>query len=98
MKRIIIAAGMAMLMGAGIATATDAQPEGKAVEAKVVKKQTLCPIMTGNEVNTNLFVDHDGKRIYVCCKGCIGAVKKDPAKYIKQLEDGGVTLDKTPAK
>ena len=98
MKRIMIVAGMAMLMGAGIAMAADAQPEAKAAETKAVKKQTMCPIMTGNVVNTNIFVDANGKRVYFCCEGCPPAFKKDPAKYIKQLEAEGITLDKTPAK
>jgi hypothetical protein len=85
-----------MVLGIGIATAGEAQPEKQAPEAQVVKKQTLCPIMTDNPVNTNLFVDHDGKRIYVCCKGCIDPVKKDAAKYITQMEKDGITLDKVP--
>ena len=57
------------------------------------KRQTQCPVM-GGKVNKNLYVDHNGKRIYVCCAGCITAVKKDPAKYIKKLEAEGVTLEK----
>ena len=28
-----------------------------------------------------------------CCKGCIAAFKKDPAKYVGQLEEQGVELD-----
>lgn len=59
------------------------------------KQQTLCPVM-GNEINKKLYVDYQGKRIYVCCKGCIDEVKKDPAKYVAQLEKEGVALDKTP--
>ena len=54
--------------------------------------QTMCPVM-GGKVNKDLYVDHDGKRVYVCCKGCIGAVEKDPEKYIKKLEADGVALD-----
>lgn len=57
------------------------------------KVQTTCPVM-GGAINRNTYVDHDGKRIYVCCRGCIEAIKKDPAKYIKVLEDQGVVLDK----
>ncbi|MFH0879733.1 MAG: hypothetical protein V2A34_08475 [Lentisphaerota bacterium] len=72
--------------------------EDAAVATQVgeVKTQTLCPVMKDNPVNKALFVDHDGKRIYVCCMGCVAEVTKDPAKYIKQLEDEGITLDKTP--
>jgi hypothetical protein len=96
MKRIVMMAGVVMLMGIGIALAAEVQPADKAIDKAVVKKQTLCPIMTDNPVNKKLFVDYEGKRIYVCCKGCIGDVKKDPAKYIAQLEKEGITLDKAP--
>jgi hypothetical protein len=41
--------------------------------------------------------DHDGKRIYLCCRGCIGAVKKDPAKYVAAMESEGIVLEKVPA-
>ena len=61
-----------------------------------VKRQTTCPVM-GGTVKTNLYVDAEGKRIYVCCRGCLPEVKKDPAKYIAILEKSGVTLDKADA-
>lgn len=67
----------------------------KKLEAEGVtlaKIQTTCPVM-GGDVDKALYVDHNGKCVYVCCEGCIGAVKADPSKYIKKLEDGGVALD-----
>ena len=48
------------------------------------------------KINRSLFADVNGKRIYVCCLGCIDIIKKNPAKIIKQIEDKGITLDKTP--
>jgi YHS domain-containing protein len=42
------------------------------------------------------YYDHDGKRIYVCCPACIKKLKANPKKYIKELEDAGVTLAKVP--
>ncbi|MFH1549340.1 MAG: YHS domain-containing protein [Planctomycetota bacterium] len=57
--------------------------------------QTTCPVM-GNPINKELFVDHDGKRVYFCCKGCIEDFKKDPEKYMKALADAGVELEKAP--
>lgn len=70
--------------------------EGKAEEVTgTVVAQTMCPVM-GGAVNKALYVDYDGKRIYVCCAGCIDAVKKDPAKYVKELESKGITLAVTP--
>ena len=59
----------------------------------VSQSQTTCPVM-GGAINKDLFVDHDGKRIYVCCQGCIAPIEQDPEKYISKLESEGVVLDK----
>ena len=61
----------------------------------VAKLQTTCPVM-GGKINRNLYVDHDGKRIYVCCAGCIGPIKADPDKYVKKIEEDGMIVDLTP--
>jgi YHS domain-containing protein len=63
-------------------------PEGKA--------QTSCPVMGGQIVKT-IYADHDGKRVYFCCAGCETKFKQDPAKYIKEMEEKGIVLAKTPA-
>ena len=52
----------------------------------------------GGKINTTQYADVKGKRIYVCCAGCIGKIKADPDKYIKQMEAEGITLDETPKK
>jgi hypothetical protein len=59
-----------------------------AAGAKHLKPQTLCPIM-GGPVDRNLFVDYNGKRIYVCCEGCLAQVKSDPEGAIKKLAATG---------
>jgi hypothetical protein len=51
----------------------------------------------GGKIDKALFVDHAGKRIYVCCRGCIRAVRADPEKYIAKLESEGVVLEAVPA-
>ncbi|MFC1453940.1 YHS domain-containing protein [Verrucomicrobiota bacterium] len=63
-------------------------------DKEALQPQTQCPVMKG-KIDKSLFVEYDGKRIYVCCKGCIGPVKKDPSKYIRELEAQGVALEKT---
>lgn len=77
-----------MIFAAALLVATLAFAEGK--------PQTTCPVMKGSPVNKSLYVDAEGYRIYVCCGGCLGAVKADPAKYIAQLKAEGVELEKTP--
>ena len=65
--------------------------------ASVRKAQTNCPI-TGGKINKKFYVDVNGKRLYVCCPGCIAKIKADPDKYIKKLEQAGVKLEDTPKK
>jgi YHS domain-containing protein len=67
---------------------------GENKQAKSVP-QTNCPVM-GGEINKEVYTDYQGKRVYFCCPGCIPEFKKDPAKYIKKLEDEGVTFEKIP--
>ena len=95
--RTALCAG-ALLMTAALAQAGACEEKTATGEAKVAdgKVQTECPVM-GGRINKAIYADHDGKRIYLCCKGCIGAVKKDPAKYIKALEDKGVTVETVKA-
>ena len=76
-------------------TTKEAKSKAKTTEEAKSKAQAKCPT-TGSKINKSLYVDHDGKRIYVCCKGCLAPIKKDPAKFIKKLEAEGITLDKTP--
>ena len=57
------------------------------------KEQANCPVM-GGKVNKEIYADHDGKRVYFCCAMCIDTFKKDPAKYLKKMEDEGVSLEK----
>ena len=64
-----------------------------AAAKKAIKLQTMCPVMDG-KINKDLYVDHDGKRTYLCCKGCTAAVQKEPQKYIKKLEADGITVAK----
>jgi hypothetical protein len=50
--------------------------------------QTVCPVM-GTPINKDLFVDKDGKRVYVCCKECLEPLEKDFAKYLEKLHELG---------
>ena len=96
-----VAAFAVVSMAAAQTTNTNApakaQAEKVAKKAGKVVHQTMCPVM-GNAIDKKLFVDHEGKRIYVCCAGCLETIKKDPATYIKQMEDQGITLFKAPVK
>ncbi|MFI5331172.1 MAG: YHS domain-containing protein [Desulfobaccales bacterium] len=68
---------------------------GPALAADQPKPQTLCPVLGGN-VDKKVYVDYQGKRVYFCCQGCDAAFKKDPEKYMKKLQEQGITLEKCP--
>jgi len=57
--------------------------------------QQFCPVM-GGKINKDLYADHEGKRVYFCCPGCREQFLKDPAKYIKKLQEQGVDIAETP--
>ena len=57
--------------------------------------QEQCPVL-GGKIDKKSYTDYKGKRVYFCCAGCEETFKKDPNKYIKQLEDSGVTLENSP--
>jgi YHS domain-containing protein len=57
--------------------------------------QATCPVM-GGQINKEFYSDYEGKRVYFCCPACIPEFKKDPAKYVKKLEDQGIALEKAP--
>lgn len=48
-------------------------------------EQTTCPIMDGNKINKDIFVEYKGKKVYFCCPACVEQFNKDPEKYISKL-------------
>ncbi|HOX39760.1 MAG TPA: rhodanese-like domain-containing protein [Candidatus Brocadiia bacterium] len=59
------------------------------------KPQTKCPVM-GEKINKQLYADVAGRRIYVCCAGCVEKIKADPQKYIQKVIDNGETPESLP--
>ena len=41
----------------------------------------------GGEMGKPVKVTHEGTDVYLCCKSCLKDFKKDPAKYIKKIEE-----------
>jgi len=64
--------------------------------AAAAKPQTVCPVLGGN-IDKKIFADYQGKRIYFCCPGCDAEFNKNPDKYMKKLEEQGVTPEPSPA-
>lgn len=45
----------------------------------------LCPVMTDQASKPEMFVEHDGKRIYFCCNTCRQRFLKEPATFVVNL-------------
>lgn len=57
--------------------------------------QTICSVM-GGKIDKNVYADYQGERVYFCCASCKQLFMQDPEKYMKKMEDEGVTLEKSP--
>jgi uncharacterized membrane protein len=58
-----------------------------AQEAEPVNK--LCPVMVGEKVDPEIYVDHEGKRVWLCCDVCVEDFQADPEKYYHLLPQFG---------
>lgn len=83
--------GVVAVVVAVLMTAFSPAQSGEAA----LKPQATCPIM-GGTINKKLFVDVLGKRIYVCCPGCIGAIKADPQAALKKIAENGEVAEDAP--
>ena len=65
-------------------------------DEKAYKAQGKCPVMDeefGGDMGTPWVVNAKNRDVFVCCKGCIAKVQKDPDKYLAKLsaKDGKTT-------
>jgi YHS domain-containing protein len=68
---------------AATATAEEAKKTATAAAAEI--EQTMCPVMDGNKIDKNVFVEYKGKKVYFCCADCKAKFEADPEKYIANL-------------
>lgn len=47
------------------------------------EEQSICPIMVDSEIDEDEVVEFQGKKIYMCCGGCIKAWNLNPKYYLK---------------
>ena len=57
-----------------------------------LKNQTHCPVM-GGVIDSSAYTDIQGQRVYHCCPGCTGALKKDPDKFFKKAATDGILFE-----
>ena len=69
--------------------------EQRKAVAALPKVQVTCPV-SGKPVNTDVYVERDGRKIYFFCKDCVVKFEKDPAKYEARLADSYTYQSKCP--
>lgn len=57
-------------------------------DREAAKKQKTCPVSGEplGSMGTPVKVTVKGKDVFLCCKGCEGAIKEDPDEYLKKLK------------
>ena len=58
--------------------------EQRKIVAALPKVQVTCPV-SGKPVDKDVSIEEKGKKVFLCCKGCVGKYKKDPAAYSAKL-------------
>jgi len=76
--------GIGMLLSEAIASPArgDEEPESFATGTE---PQAECPVMVGNKLDSSIFVDYEGKRVFFCCAMCRSAFLETPEKYLPRL-------------
>jgi len=46
---------------------------------------TVCPVMPDETVDPSFFTDHDGSRVYFCCRRCVLRFEQNPEAYAESL-------------
>jgi len=58
--------------------------------------QTHCPVM-GGAINPDIYVDHNGMRIYFCCAGCEGGFLDNAEEYLSEMRAKGIEPERIEA-
>lgn len=59
---------------------------------KEMKNQTNCPVM-GGAIDSTIYTDIQGQRVYHCCPMCSAKLKADPDKYFKKAAEDGIRFE-----
>lgn len=95
LKQSVVAVLLAGVLAAPLTGMAD---EKKAEKAKPYPLKT-CVVSDEKlgEMGEPYIFTQDGKEVRLCCKSCLKDFKKDPAKYMKKIQDAE-KADKTAGK
>lgn len=88
MKTLKTLGAVVLLAGVCLPLAAFAEDAKKAAPAKPYPLQTC--VVSGEklgEMGKPFNYTHEGREVRLCCKSCLKDFKKDPAKYLKKLDE-----------
>jgi YHS domain-containing protein len=92
MATLLVTAFLAPLSGLAADKKAD-KPKPYPLKTCIVSDEKL------GEMGDAYVFTHEGREIKLCCKSCLKDFKKDPAKYIKKIEEAEAKAKKDkPAK
>jgi YHS domain-containing protein len=86
LKPLIVGVLLAAFCAAPLAGLAADQPEKPKLKPYTLK---IC-VVSGDklgEMGDPFVYEYEGREIKFCCKGCLKDFKKDPAKYVKMIEE-----------
>jgi YHS domain-containing protein len=92
LSRVFAPAVVVVLMAGASFGAAVKDSSKTTTPAKQPKPQTLCPVM-GDAIDSAVYSDIQGQRIYYCCKKCEKKLQADPEKYFKKAAEDGVLFE-----
>ncbi|HWR82623.1 MAG TPA: YHS domain-containing protein [Candidatus Deferrimicrobium sp.] len=91
LSQLLLVCGLtASLTASAFAEEKKASNEQSAV--KQLTPQTVCPVM-GGKIDSTVFTDLQGQRVYHCCPMCSEKLKADPGKYFEKAAAEGVLFE-----
>jgi YHS domain-containing protein len=75
----------ALLAGEQVGPGTSPAGAREAGAAPATVTNEMCPVMRGNKVDPNVYVDYKGKRVYFCCTDCQATFLENPEPYLQYL-------------
>lgn len=76
---------------------TQALSELSPEDREIAMAQEVCPVGDGplGGMGVPVKVEHEGRVVFLCCKGCVEAFEEDPEKYIAVIDGDGAGDDTT---
>ena len=88
-RLIVLMAGALLALSVGMGGVALANEDSEKHVVKAAYPLEVCVVsgMKLGSMGDVVTYVHDGQEIRLCCKACVGQVKKDPEKYLKMISD-----------